>query len=159
MRPQRAPAVLLAILLPALFPSALHSQAPIPPPTLEPLATLSATVTEMTVYGETPQGLRVDVSFEGRLRGRIQGTMRGVDYTRIRGDGVLEIDVRASILTDDGARISAEIHGNLIDGRIRDTSVTLLTGHPAYQWLHDRILVGRGWTDGTQLHVQYFIAR
>lgn len=75
----------------------------------------------------------------------------------VRGDGVIEIDVRASVLTDDGAPISAEIQGVMIDGRIRDTSVKLLTGHPAYQWLHDKIIVGKGWSVGDALNVRYYV--
>ncbi len=121
------------------------------------LATLSGTVTDVLPYGETPHGLRVDVSFEGLLAGMINGAMQGIDYSLVRGDGVVEIDVRASILTDDGAAISARIRGNMADGRIRDTSIELLTGHPAYQWLHDKIIVGKGWAIGDQLSVRYFI--
>jgi len=121
------------------------------------LATLSGTVTDVVVYGETPHGIRVDVSFEGRLSGMIEGVMRGVDYSLVRADGVIEIDVRAAIFTDDGAAISAEIKGVMVDGRIRDTSVKLLTGHPAYQWLHDKIIVGKGWSVGDALNVRYYI--
>ncbi len=121
------------------------------------LATLSGTVTDVILYGETPHGIRVDVSFEGLLSGMINGAMQGVDYSLVRSDGVVEIDVRASILTDDGAAISAQISGNMVDGRIRDTSVKLMTGHPAYQWLHDKIIVGKGWAIGDELSVRYFI--
>lgn len=126
---------------------------------LQLLATLSANVTDVIEYGETPEGVRLDVSFEGRLRGQLRGVMRGVDYVLIRGDGVFEINVRAAVFTDDGARISAEIRGNLIDGDIRDTSVKFVTGHPDYQWLHDQIIVGKGWTDGETLDVRYLIVR
>lgn len=45
----------------------------------------------------------------------------------------------------------------MLDGKIRDTSVKLVTGHPAYQWLHDRIIVGKGRSVGDQLNVRYFI--
>ncbi len=121
------------------------------------LATLSGSVTDVVLYGETPHGIRVDVSFEGRLSGMIDGVMKGTDYSLVRGDGVIEIDVRASILTDDGASISAQIRGNMLDGKIRDTSVKLVTGHPAYQWLHDKIIVGKGWSVGDDLSVRYFI--
>ncbi len=95
------------------------------------LATLSGTVTDVILYGETPQGIRVDVSFEGQLSGMVNGAMQGIDYSLVRGDGVVEIDVRAAIFTGDGAVISAQIKGNMANGRIRDTSVKLTTGHPA----------------------------
>ncbi len=121
------------------------------------LATLSGTVTQVIPYGETPHGIRVDVSFEGHLSGMINGSMKGIDYTLVRSDGVLEIDVRASIVTDDGALISVQINGNMIEGRIRDTSVKMVTGHPSYQWLHDKLIVGKGWAFGDQLNVHYFI--
>ncbi|MCP3962597.1 MAG: DUF3237 family protein [bacterium] len=124
---------------------------------IQHLATLSGRVTDIVLYGETPHGIRVDVSFEGRLSGMVHGVMKGIDYSLVRGDDVIEIDVRASILTDDGASISAEIRGTMLDGEIRDTSVKLVTGHPAYQWLHDKIIVGKGRSVGDRLNVRYFI--
>jgi len=127
------------------------------PKKIELLATLSGVVTGILVYGETPHGVRLDVAFEGELSGELQGFMRGTDYVLVRPDGVSEINVHATIATDDGALISAEITGNLVDGSIRDTHVRLETAHPDYQWLHDQVIVGRGEATETELTVRYYL--
>jgi hypothetical protein len=56
-------------------------------------------VTGMTDFGITldailsgtekipPQGARVDVAYAGTIRGRVSGSIRGVDYQVIRADG------------------------------------------------------------------------
>jgi len=126
------------------------------PKKIELLTTLSGVVTDILLYGETPHGVRMDVAFEGQLSGEINGFMRGMDYVLVRPDGVFEINVHATITTDDGAIISAEITGNMVDGSIRDTHVVLETGHPDYQWLHDQVLVGRGAATETELTVRYY---
>jgi hypothetical protein len=53
-----------------------------------------------------PQGLRIDVAFEGRAQGRLAGQVRGVDYLRLRADGRVDLDIRATIETGDGRRIA-----------------------------------------------------
>jgi hypothetical protein len=59
--------------------------------------------------GAVPHGIRVtapivDGRFEGpRLRGKV--LPGGGDWTLLRGDGVLELDLRATLQTDDGALI------------------------------------------------------
>lgn len=127
------------------------------PKKIELLATLSGVVTDILVYGETPHGVRMDVAFEGQMSGQLQGFMRGMDYVLVRPDGVSEINVHATIATDDGALISVEITGNLVDGSIRDTHVQLETAHPDYQWLHDQVIVGRGEATETELTVRYYL--
>jgi len=61
-------------------------------------------VTGMTDYGVTldailsgkeklpPQGVRIDVAFEGRAVGRLAGRVRGIDYLRMRADGRIDLD-------------------------------------------------------------------
>ena len=53
-----------------------------------------------------PQGIRIDVAFEGRAVGRLEGRVRGNDYLRVRADGRIDLDIRAIIETGDGYRIS-----------------------------------------------------
>jgi hypothetical protein len=59
--------------------------------------------------GATPHGTRASVpitsgTFEGpRLRGKV--LPGGSDWTLLRADGVLELDLRATLETDDGALI------------------------------------------------------
>jgi hypothetical protein len=61
-------------------------------------------VTGMTDYGVSldailsgkeklpPQGVRIDVAFEGRAVGRLAGRVRGIDYLRMRADGRIDLD-------------------------------------------------------------------
>ena len=39
-----------------------------------------------------PQGARVDVVYAGTIKGRVSGSIRGVDYQVIRADGRLDLD-------------------------------------------------------------------
>lgn len=112
----------------------------------EHLATLDGRLTEFIVYGETSSGTRYDVHFEGRLEGKINGVMRGIDYALTKSDFVTELNVRGMIRTDDDVLISVEITGFLLGdtSEIRDTKVIFRTGNPKYQWLHKKIIVGIG---------------
>jgi len=73
------------------------------------LLTLQVVVGPPQKLGEVPQGTRVVApitsgSFEGpRLRGKV--LPGGSDWTLLRSDGVLELDLRITMETDDGALI------------------------------------------------------
>ena len=80
-------------------------------------------VTEMTDYGVSldailsgkekipPQGVRIDVAFEGHARGRLAGRVRGIDYLRMRADGRIDLDIRAVVETENGRRIALSADG------------------------------------------------
>ena len=80
-------------------------------------------VTAVTEYGVSveailtgkqkipPQGARIDVAFEGQIRGRLAGHVRGVDFLRLRADGRIDLDIRATITTADGHRIALSADG------------------------------------------------
>src|SRR3990172_761723 len=80
-------------------------------------------VTGMTDYGVSldailsgkekipPQGVRIDVAFEGHARGRLAGRVRGIDYSRMRADGRIDLDIRAIVETADGHRIALSDDG------------------------------------------------
>ena len=77
--------------------------------TLRPLMTLQVLVPPPQKLGAVPHGARVIASiaggtFEGpRLRGKVLPD--GGDWTLLRSDGVLELDLRITLETDDGALI------------------------------------------------------
>ncbi|MBX3468143.1 MAG: DUF3237 family protein [Planctomycetes bacterium] len=95
------------------------------------------------VGGEAPPacGLRVDIPFEGEVRGRLGGHLRGIDYLTIRADGRMELDLRGCITTPDGKRIALRADGvglptpdeSLV--RLRE-NVTLTTADPDLAWLN-----------------------
>ena len=73
------------------------------------LMTLQVKVAGTQKIGPVPHGTRLtapitDGHFEGpRLRGKV--LPGGGDWTLLRGDGVLELDLRLTLETDDGALI------------------------------------------------------
>src|SRR5258706_10957817 len=73
------------------------------------LMTLQVAVVGAQKIGAVPHGTRVTAPvpsghFEGpRLRGKV--LPGGGDWTLLRGDGVLELDLRLTLETDDGALI------------------------------------------------------
>ena len=84
------------------------------PMTSRPLMTLQVLVQPPQTLGAVPQGTRVIAPitggvFEGeRLRGKVLG---GGDWTLLRSDGVLELDLRITLETADGALISMTSFG------------------------------------------------
>ncbi len=77
--------------------------------TFDPLMTLAVTLGAPQKIGAVARGTRVvvpitDGHFEGsRLRGRV--LPGGGDWTMLRPDGVLELDLRITLETDDGALV------------------------------------------------------
>jgi hypothetical protein len=86
-------------------------------PQLEFLYEISAYLAPTLAIGENPHGNRQIVpvtggSFEGpRLKGQVLAG--GGDWLLVRPDGVGEIDVRATLQTDDGALIYVTYRGYL----------------------------------------------
>ena len=72
------------------------------------LMTMQVAVAGLQKIGVVPHGTRVTAPitsghFEGpRLRGKV---LSGGDWTLLRGDGVLELDLRVTLETEDGALI------------------------------------------------------
>lgn len=126
--------------------------------------TLTVGFGDMAIIGNTPAGLRRIVpvtggTFEGpRLRGTVLG---GYDWVINRPDGVMMIDVRLTLTTDDGAMIYLTYQGRLTaapDAMARFGKGALLEpheyslaisakfecGNEAYAWLNDVVAVGTG---------------
>ena len=129
------------------------------------LMTLQVVVMGAQKIGAAPHGTRVFVpigsgDFEGpRLRGRV--LPGGGDWTLLRGDGVLELDLRLTLETDDGALIHMrsfglrhgppEVIAALGRGESVDPSTYYFrttprfeTGHPKYAFLNLLLAVSSG---------------
>lgn len=126
--------------------------------------TLTVVVGPPQRIGEVPHGTRATVpitggTFEGpRLRGRV---VSGGDWTLLRTDGVLELDLRATLETDDGALIDlrsfghrhgpADVIAALARGEQVDparyyfrTTPRFETAHPTYAFLNRLLAVASG---------------
>ena len=129
------------------------------------LMTLQVAVGGAQKIGAVPHGTRVTAPiasghFEGpRLRGKV--LPGGGDWTLLRGDGVLELDLRVTLETDDGALIHMASFGlrhgppDVIAALARGESVDptsyyfratprFETGHPKYAFLNRLLAVSSG---------------
>ena len=102
--------------------------------------------------GAGPHGSRIIFpitggSFEGdRLRGKV--LPGGADWAIRRADGVIELDLRSTLQTDDGALISMILAGMRDDGRPETPYFRTLprfeTAAPKYAFLNRLLAVGSG---------------
>jgi hypothetical protein len=129
------------------------------------LMTLQVAVAGAQKIGAVPHGTRVTApiasgQFEGpRLRGKV--LPGGGDWTLLRADGVLELDLRVTLETDDGALIHMssfglrhgppEVIAAIGRGERVDpsayyfrTTVRFETGHPKYGFLNRLLAVSTG---------------
>lgn len=96
-----------------------------------------------------PQGLRFDVALEGSARGRLAGQVRGFDYIRARADGRMDLDIRATIETQDGRRIALSADGVAMPRAAEPIAdlfenIVLSTAAEDYEWVNTRQFWGFG---------------
>ena len=127
--------------------------------------TLEVDVASPRKIGAVPHGTRVTAPIaSGRFEGpRLRGTVvpASGDWTLLRGDGVLELDLRLTLETDDGALIDMRSFGlrhgppdviaALGRGEKVDPSTYYFrttprfeTGHPKYAFLNRMLAVATG---------------
>ena len=117
-----------------------------------PLMTLRLTTAPTQNVGAGPHGTRVTYpitggSFEGdRLRGKV--LPGGADWTLKRPDGVIELDLRVTLATDDGALIHMTFEGIRDDeaqgGPYFHTLPRFETAEAKYSFLNKLLAVGTG---------------
>ncbi len=118
-------------------------------------------VTGMTDYGVSldailsgkekipPQGVRIDVAFEGRATGRLAGRVRGIDYLRMRADGRIDLDIRAVVETENGCRVALSADGVAVPRAAEPIAdllenVILSTAAEEFVWVNTRQVWGVG---------------
>jgi hypothetical protein len=132
-------------------------------PAGEPVYEYAPQVTQTVEYGVSadavlsgraappPEGARFDLYLEGPVTGpRLHGTVKGVDYLRVRADGRAELHIHAEITTGDGAKVALEAGGIAVS---RDGSslfdlrehVSLTSNHPHLSWVNTLEV----WASGT----------
>ena len=112
-----------------------------------------------------PQGSRMLASvaggsFEGpRAKGTVPAGASG-DWVTMRADGSFRLDVRLTLLTDDGAVILCTYNGI---GETDEAGATSLktapmfeTGDERYQWLNRVQAIGYGTLDGEGVHYDVY---
>ena len=102
---------------------------------MDVLDRFEAQFTDIVPVGVVPEGLRLDVHFEGRVtEGRLAGaTVRGIDYLRYRSDGVGVLDVR-EVLSLDGRHVDVQAQGYIpaVAGQEFPPAEVMLA--PDFQW-------------------------
>lgn len=131
----------------------------------ELLCELKADIEDPQEIGMTPRGMRIIYPVSGgTVKGpKVNGEVLpfGADWLIFRADGVAELDVRATMRTDDGELIHAFYRGILkadldVMARIQNgeevdpseyyfrTTPVFETGSEKYAWLNQIICVGVG---------------
>ena len=107
-----------------------------------------------------PEGARLDLYLEGPVcGGKLNGTVRGVDYLNFRADGRVELHIHAEILTEDGKNVALEAGGIAIrqDGssllELRE-HVSLRSNHAQLMWVNGLEIWARGVVDVASGQVQ-----
>jgi len=100
-----------------------------------------------------PEGARFDIAFEGEVAGeRLNGRIRGIDYLEVRADGRFILDIRATIITDDGELIALREDGVLTPSPGAPSAslhlnMTFTTHSPRYAWLNKQQVWAIGQAD------------
>ncbi len=134
-------------------------------PRFELLFDMHADLEPPQVVGQTPMGVRqIFIVRGGTFQGpRLKGEVLpgGGDWAILRPDGALQLDVRATLRTDDGALIYAtysglivaapEVFARLTQGQEVPlseyyfyTNPMFQTGAQQYAWLNRLLAIGRG---------------
>ncbi|RMF24760.1 MAG: DUF3237 domain-containing protein [Deltaproteobacteria bacterium] len=146
------------------------------PPHLVPLFEMSVDLAAPEIIGPVPEGVRMNLYVTGGwFRGeRISGKVLpvGGDWLTLRADGVGQLDVRATVETDDGALVYTWYSGLLYLGEEQRralergempggpfrlvTAPMYRTADSRYAWLNQVMAVGRGWSDGSTVEYRVF---
>jgi hypothetical protein len=95
------------------------------------------------------QGAQFDVAFVGTSKSVLAGKVHGVDYLVMRADGRTDLNVHATLETEDGQRIAAHI-GGVASPRQNEPiidlheNIRLITASEKYSWVNSRQVWGVG---------------
>lgn len=142
----------------------------------ERLCTMEINLGRSDAVGAGPLGIRTVANLDsGTVSGpKLNGKFlqSGADWALVRPDGVVQLDVRATIQTEDDAiiyvryegfiRAEAETMGRLLGGEAVDPSEYYMrtapffeTGAEQYAWLNSVVSVGLGSLDAANGIVRY----
>lgn len=145
---------------------------------LTPFVEIDVDVEPTLDVGDTGLGVRRLVPFVGgSFRGSegLAGSVAagGVDWQRVRTDGVVEIEAHYVLITDSGASIevssigirqaSSEVLDRIAAGESVDpseyyfrTHVRLYTSDPTLRWVNDRLFVASGARKRSSVRIKVF---
>lgn len=131
-------------------------------PGLELFCTIEADMTPRMV-GNTPAGTRIDFGFSGVATGphwEGERPITGVDYSTIRGDGNMDLDIHGVIgekRESVGYRATGVSVINPDQSADINELITFQTGNADLSWLNDRIGVAIGHGAAGKLNLDIYL--
>lgn len=131
-------------------------------PELEKFCTIEGDL-DMKVIGKTPGGTRIDFPFEGTASGpHWEGdrSVRGVDYSVVRSDGNMDLDIRG-VIGEKREAVAYRATGvstmNPDQSADINELLTFQTGNEELAWLNDRIGVAVGGGAAGKLSLEVYL--
>ncbi|MAG34114.1 MAG: hypothetical protein CL908_24810 [Deltaproteobacteria bacterium] len=135
---------------------------------LIPLATAELKTRKPIALGDTPRGQRIigeviEARFEGERFSARQVGAAAADWALQRPDGIIEIDARITLETDDGALVYLEYDGNSDPAERGQQSILSMmrfeTSDERYAWLNRVRAVAKGEFTGEAVCYEIFELR
>lgn len=133
-------------------------------PTLDEFCAITATLMPR-MLGNMPQGTRIDFSFEGvAVSSHWVGErpVKGVDYVTIRGDGNMDLEIRATI---GEKRETVAYRGTGVSivksptEALPQELLTFSTGNSDLAWLNTAVGVGLGGGESGRINLTIYVVR
>ena len=117
----------------------------------------------MDVIGQGPAGMRIDFPFNGTATGPHwdgERVVRGVDYSMVRSDGNMNLDIHG-VIGEKRESVSYRAIGVSTANPDRSADInellTFHTGNDDLAWLNDRIGVAIGHGAGGELTLEIYL--
>jgi hypothetical protein len=133
-------------------------------PTLEEFCQITATMSAR-MLGKMPQGTRIDFPFEGTATSSHwegERPVKGVDYVTVRGDGHMDLEIRATIgekretVAYRGTGVS--IVKSPTEAKPQEL-ITFQTGNEDLAWLNTAVGIGWGGGEAGTIAVTVYVVR
>ncbi|MEX0700118.1 MAG: DUF3237 family protein [Acidimicrobiia bacterium] len=133
-------------------------------PTLEEFCQITATMSAR-MLGKMPQGTRIDFPFEGTATSSHwegERPVKGVDYVTVRGDGHMDLEIRATIgekretVAYRGTGVS--IVKSPTEAKPQEL-ITFQTGNEGLAWLNTAVGIGWGGGQAGTIAVTVYVVR
>lgn len=133
-------------------------------PSLEKFCTVEASL-GMNVVGRAPAGMRIDFPFEGTATSEHwegERPVKGVDYTTVRSDGNMNLDIRATI-GEKREAVSYKAIGVSIANEDQSADpkelIVFETGNEDLSWLNNEIGVAFGHGAAGKLTLDIYLVK
>ena len=133
-------------------------------PSLEKFCTIEADL-GMNVIGKTPSGMRIDFPFKGTATSEHwegERPVRGVDYTTVRSDGNMSLDIHATI-GEKREAVSYTATGVSIANDDQSANpkelIVFSTGNEDLAWLNNEVGFATGTGAGGKITLEVYLIK